>query len=136
MKRIIKTVAIATILSLTVVSCQKELAIEPQGNETEVCTVYTVRYAINGVPHCVTLYGDDALQMFIDQMLALAREGHEVSFSQRDSSQVVSSKEQIVYTTTSEQDANAWSLQKIREGFEVSIQYNPRTGVYTCTAIR
>ena len=56
----IRFISAALLLVLTTmsVSCQKETQIAPQNEKTEVGTVYTVRYAVNGVTHTEYLYTD------------------------------------------------------------------------------
>ena len=54
-KRTIRTVALLTVLGMTAVSCQKEPVVEPQGTVAEIGTVYTVRYAVDGVTYSTTL---------------------------------------------------------------------------------
>ena len=60
MKKVIKTVAIIAALNLTMVGCQKEQIVEPQRSVAELGTVYTVWYAVDGVTHNMTLYGEQA----------------------------------------------------------------------------
>ena len=51
MRRTFKTIAIMAMLGMTFTACQKEQIIDPQGAVVEVGTVYTVRYAVDGVTH-------------------------------------------------------------------------------------
>ena len=138
MKRIIRTVALLTVLGMTAVSCQKEPVVEPQGTVAEIGTVYTVRYAVDGVTHSTTLYGETAWQEFLNRMFALAEQGHRVSFVNKEaSSSIVAAKREVVtFVTHNQQEAQSWAAAMYGQGFEVTVEYNPRTGLYTCTAVR
>ena len=70
-------------------------------------------------------------------MLALAEEGHRVSFrNENASSQDALTKEVITYTTNDHDDAYTWAEKKLNEGYEVTVEYDRETGKYTCTAIK
>ena len=137
MKKKIKTVALLAVLSVAAVGCQKETIVVPQTGIEESGTVYTVRYAINGVTHTETLVGEQAWADFLQRMLALAEEGYRVTVSRNgETAQYADSKEVVTYKTTDKKAAYDWIEEKVAEGYEVSISFNPQTGEYTCTAIR
>ena len=138
MKRTIKTVALLSVLSVAAVGCQKEtITVEPQTGVEASGTVYTVRYAINGVTYTETLIGEQAWADFLQRMLALAEEGYRVTVSRNaGTAQYAMSKEVVTYTTKKKAEAYAWLEQKVEEGYIVTIDFNPQTGEYTCTAIR
>jgi len=99
--------------------------------------VYTVRYAVDGVTHSTTLYGETAWQEFLNRMFALAEEGCRVSFcNENNSGNMAATKERVVYTTTDKHDAEVWVTIMANNGYTVSVEYNQQTGVYTCIAIR
>ena len=69
-------------------------------------------------------------------MFALAESGHRVGFRlENASSQVAFTKDVVTYTTTNHDDAYKWAEIMGGKGYSVTIEYDPRTGVYTCTAI-
>ena len=138
MKRTIKTVALLSVLSVAAVGCQKEtITVEPQTGIEASGTVYTVRYAINGVTHTETLIGEQAWADFLQRMLALAEEGYRVTVSRNtDTAQYAMSKEVVTYTTKKKTEAYAWLDAMVAQGYEVTIEYNPQTGEYTCIAVR
>ena len=112
-------------------ACQKESNVEHQG------TVYTVRYVVDDVTHTVTLCGEQAWQDFLHRLFALAEEGRHVSFAKEEVSDSVGSlRETVTFTTPNQQEAVTWANNMVKQGFVVSIDYNPRTGLYTCTATR
>jgi hypothetical protein len=137
MNKSIKKVALLTVLSLAAVSCQKETMVNPQTGVETSGTVYTVRYTVNGVTHTETLVGEQAWSAFLQRMLALAEEGYRVTVSKNtDTAQYSMSKEVVTFETKSKEEAAAWIVQKVNEGYDVTFSFNENTGVYTCIAVR
>ena len=134
MKKKIKTVALLAVLGLTATGCQKENMLPLSGNEQTMETIQVV-YSINGEVFQTTL-SESEWDAFLERMMALAREGYEVSFSKNRSSLTSQSKEIVTFVTTSEQKAHAWSNEMLNQGYEVTISYNQKTGEYTCIATR
>lgn len=80
---------------------------------------------------------DEETDAFFLQLTALARQYGSVSvYSEESCSQTASSKEVLTYTTTNENDAADWAKAKTKEGYEVTISYNSKTGVFTCIAVK
>ena len=123
-------------LATLAVSCQKDSFNEETIMVEEQNAVYKVRYSINDVTYHVTLLGDDAWHDFLNRMFALAESGHRVGFRLENvSSQVAFTKDVVTYTTTNHDDAYKWAEIMGGKGYSVTIDYDPRTGIYTCTAI-
>ena len=130
-----KTIALFAALSLAATACQKENDVCPiAGPEQTMETIHVV-YSINGEFFQVTL-SESEWNAFIERMLALAREGYEVSFSKNGNSQFSQSKEKVTFVTTSEQEAQTWAKHMTNEGYWVTISFNEATGEYTCTAYK
>lgn len=137
MKRTIITIALFAVLGTLAVSCQKENILGQNAVVAENGTMYTVSYTVDGVTHKITLVGEDAWHDFLHHMIALAEEGHRVSFRNEEAaSNAAPTKETVTYTTTNHDDAYKWAEKKINEGYSVTIEYDDRTGIYTCTAIK
>lgn len=136
MNKTIRTAAVFAVLSMMAVSCQKEQVIDPQINVTEANAMYTIHYTIDGVSYTEIINGEASWHQFLLKMFALAREGHRVTFRDSSQSGVSVSKEVVTYTTTSEDDAIEWASKMIADGYSVDIEYDKRTGIYTCTAIK
>ena len=137
MRRTITTITLIAVLGTVAVSCQKETFTEETTLAVRNNHVYMMGYSIDGVTHRVTLHGDNALDEFLRRMVALAEEGHEVSFRNEEAaSQSVSSKETITYTTSNYDYAVNWSKEKTDEGYTVTITYDKETQIYTCTAVK
>ena len=135
MKTNFKTVALLAVLSLAAVSCQKENDVLPTVGSEQTMGTIQVLYSINGEVFQTTL-SESEWNAFVERMLALAREGYEVSFSKNRSSLTSQSKEKVTYVTKNKEEAVAWSNAMINQGYVVTITYDQTTGEYTCTAIK
>jgi hypothetical protein len=129
-----KKLALIAVLGLTATGCQKENVLPLSGNEQTMETIQVV-YSINGEVFQTTL-SESEWDAFLERMMALAREGYEISFSKNRSSLTSQSKEIVTFVTTSEQKAHAWSNEMLNQGYKVTISYNHKTGEYTCIATR
>lgn len=137
MRKTITTIALVAMLGALAVSCQKENIIDETNIVAENVTVYTVSYAVDGVTHQLTLVGDEAWHDFLNRMLALAEEGHEVTFRNEEAaSRVVSTKETVTYTTSNHDDAYNWAEKMLNDGYAVTIRYDKEKKIYTCYAFK
>ena len=134
MKINFKKFALIAVLGLTATGCQKENMLPLSGSDQTMETIQVV-YSINGEVFQTTL-SESEWDAFLERMMALAREGYEVSFSKNRSSLTSQSKEIVTFVTTSGQKAHAWSNEMLNQGYEVTISYNQKTGEYTCIATR
>ena len=122
MKKIIKIIALATVLAFTAEGCTKEETIE---NVRSMAEQQTATYIVDGKRHSANPRNEDEWAAFYDQMIALAKEGHEVRFWRNDVVRVsVASKEQVTHSTTNEQDAKEWCEQMNKAGYETIIIYD------------
>ena len=136
MKTSFKSVALFMVLSLVAVSCQKEDVSNAPVVAGQEETAINVVYSIDGTIYHTVLNGEEAWFDFINQMLALAREGYEVTFSRNGSLVSSLTKEKVTYVTNDEDDANKWANKRINDGYIVTITYDDETGEYTCVAIK
>ena len=139
MNKTIKTVALLAVLSMAATGCQKEEndLLNPKSASSEVRTAYTVSYTVDGVARQTTLYGEAAHAAFIYRMLALAEQGHEVSFYDEDKvSPEGATREVVTYTTGDKSEAYDWALRKEKEGFRVSVVYDEKEKTFICIARR
>lgn len=137
MNKSFKAIALFAVLSTLAVSCQKENIMDTPSIMAEKGTVYSVTYSVDGVPHHLTLVGEDAWHAFLHHMMALAKEGHEVSFRNENASTcAISQKDVVTYTTTVYSEAISWAETMSGQGYAVTIKYDKDSGVYTCTAIK
>lgn len=132
-------VALFAVLATMAVSCQKENVIDfaPETTISEAGTMYTVQYAVNGVLHSITISNDSEWDAFMQTVFAFSREGYEIRIMDENRpANAFSAKETLVYTTTSESKASAWTKDKVYNGYQVTVVYNEKTGEYTCIATR
>ena len=136
MKVKFKCFALFAMLSVLAVSCQKEEVIEPVDVQIQQsATIRNVTYKVDGATMHATIRGEQNWQDFVDWLFALAEEGHRVSFRNESIyNNQQHSKDTVVYTTKDKNKANAWAAEMSELGYEVSIDYDRNTGVYTCTA--
>lgn len=127
--------ALLTVLTLAAAGCQKENDVLPLAGAEQTMETIQVVYSINGEVHQATLNKLE-WQAFMERMLALAREGYEVTISKNDTFQTPQSKEKVVFVTKKESEANAWAEAMINDGYWVTISYDETTGEYTCIAVK
>ena len=137
MKKVIKTVAIFLALGTMFTGCLKEDYANVTDINTEVSAARTISYSVNGVVQTVTVNSNEELEQFIRQLLALAREGYEVScYDTSLFSGNAVSKEVVTYNAKTEAEAVAWTLDMMAQGYLTSYIYDKENGVYVCTAIK
>ncbi len=134
MKKEIKTVAFLAVLSLAATGCQKENVLPIVGTEQTTETIL-VTYSINGEVYQATL-DESEWDAFVERMLALAREGYEVSFSKNPSYLTSQSKEKVTFITTDEKEAHEWAKAMANDGYVVTITFDTGTGEYICIAVK
>ena len=131
------SVALITVLCLAAAGCQKETIVEQDFQVQQNAEIRRLVYTVDGAVMHVTLHNNQEYQRFVNWMLALAREGHKVTFrNECASSNTSQSKDVVVFVTTDEVEANTWCQKMTDLNYEVTMEYDPRTGKYTCTAVR
>ncbi len=135
MKRDIIAVALFAVLATMAVSCQKENLVEPQSAVAEIGTMRTVSYTVDGVTNQIILHNDTEWDAFVDSMLSLSAQGHNVRFFNESANvQGLSTKEVQTITTSNQAEAKAWSKEKADKGYTVSTTYT--NGQYVIVAIK
>lgn len=137
MKKTLKTLAVALPLILFATSCQKE-TVDYGETRTEQQAMYSqVFYTVDGKSMSSVVANEEAWQLFLNQMTRLAEEGHYVTFRLVGATNRQGmSKEKLTYITSSQTDAQNWCDIKAKDGYEVSMTYDPVDKVYICTAIK
>ena len=137
MNKSVKILAVALPLILLAPGCQKETLNENTKEQFQLSELKKVHYSVDGNNMTTLVTNDASWKQFLQQMMALAEEGHQVRFRLDTNSVTVNAtKEKLTYTTTSQIDAQNWCDQKAKDGYEVSVDYDPITKIYTCTAIK
>ena len=133
-----KTVIMATLLAMLgafAVSCQKEA--EPAPSSVYSQSEYNVLYYIDNVVHHASIQSPEEWHAFLTDMLAFARQGHRISVQRTSSyTQTLPAKEVVTHETNDPKEANEWLKMMIEQGYEVFVEYNEETGIYTLTAIK
>ncbi len=133
MKKQFRTVALIATLGFAAISCQKETTFT---GTPVVQTDTMVYFSVNGDIGFVNLYNDEMWDAFIDRMMALAKEGYQVTISRNATSTNSATKETVVYTTDDETEAHNWAKKMTKEGYQVSITFDSGTGIWTCIATK
>lgn len=120
------------VIGLAVTSCQKDNIVIPEATVTEM----SVGYSVGGNYGNVSLSNDAEWETFLNRMLALAREGYEVTIFSDNSNTSSSAKEVVTFTTTLSDEATHWAKNMVEQGYSVTIVYDDKTGIYTCTAVK
>ncbi len=136
MNKSIKSVALLAVLSTMAVGCQKETFVEPMSSVAEIDTTYTVTYTIDGVHYQKTLIGEQAWSNFLQQIFALAEQGHEIRILDENfSSCVAATKDVATFSSSDKEKAYAWCTKMYLAGYLVTISYDEEKKVYNCTAV-
>ena len=130
-------VASATVAGMLLFGCEKESSTTPTISPILTNPPTELRYVVDGVENRAmydTEYGADSL---LTELFALVREGRALTLkAQIDlNDNVTENNEPIVFITSSEREAIAWTEQMSAQGYDVDVSYNPRTRLYTCIAV-
>ena len=125
-------------LSVAATSCQKETLTEPrtpvvEENANAACIMV---YSIDGVTGRTTLRSPSERAAFISRMVALAGEGHKVTFRQEvnNSTNALAPKDTQTFSSSDKNEIDAWAVSMVTQGYSVIITFDESTGVYTGTA--
>ena len=130
--RKIKLMLFLALFGCATVSCTKEEMIKEQYS---VAACQSATYVVDGQQYYANPQTDEEWAAFFDRMFALAEEGRTVHFW-RTESNIQASKDIVTFTTKNKVLAQEWTAEKMAQGYDVTIFYNPQTGEYTCTAIK
>jgi len=131
------TATLLAMISLTTVSCQKEVLTEPTRSTVENSATRTIRYTVNGTAYRQVIHSDEDLDTLMLTLFALAREGYTVRvMDENQSFNEYCAKETVTFTTYDKDKAIKWAKEKYNEGYNVTISFNQQTGEFTCVATR
>lgn len=137
MKKIIRTVALFTAMSMVAVGCQKEPMLDFQTTVSEESSI-NITYAVDGVTHQASFACEDEWQDFLVLLFTWAEEGRDVSFYNTNSyaANAKQNRKVVTFTTNSKEEAIGWADAMEHDGYTVRIDYDDKTGIYTCTAVK
>ncbi len=137
MKKTFKTIALLSMTGLMAISCQKEPIVEPQATIETTPYEHRVIYTLDGMDYQISFSSDEEWLLYLDHLIALAESGRSVGFRRAETRvSTKQTREIVTYTTNNRKDADAWAASMEDNGYEVSITYDKKTGIYTCTAIK
>lgn len=134
MKKVFRKVALIALIGLAATGCQKEEMVEPQNTIAEI-NYKTVYYSIDGIETQVSFVSEETWVQFLDWLVALAEQGHRVSFRNANQERRTT-KEMVTYITSDHDDAVHWANMMEKKGYQVTIVFDDVNKEYTCTAIR
>ena len=130
----IRLMVLMLVLGVLSTGCRKENVTD--GTDV-VMSTNSVTYIVNGQQYYANPQTDEEWSAFFDRMFALVEEGYSVRFWRNDARvRTASTKEVIKFSTTSQVEAEAWCIEKIKAGYEVTMVYNQETGEYDCYAVK
>ncbi len=136
MKKLFYSVALLAVFGMTTIGCQKERIVENQMVKPEMNVKYLV-YTIDGVTYNARYENDVEYSALIRQIVAYTRKGSRVELvNNTNTNSVRATKETVTYTTTSEEDAALWSEKMAKDGYTVTVTFNPDDKVFTCIAVK
>ena len=135
MKKTFKTLFLFIGMSMFAVSCQKENIVEPGITTGEMQDYISISYMIDDVSMHAVFQDEASWREFLHWLFVLAEEGHEVRFGNSNRVQSLT-KKTVTFTTTNQEEAEEWSRGMVKDGYDVSIIYNEKTGIYTCVAVK
>lgn len=134
MKKVFRTTAMLAFMTLAATSCQKDNIDSCFTNEN-LLSNNQMYYSTDGTSQSIMLLNDDDWNTFLNNMFALVKEGYTVTiWGNKGPSQV--EKKTVTFTTTSEDEAQAWVKDMLCQGYSVSMDYDKTTGIYTCIATK
>ncbi len=136
MKKKTITIALFAVLGTMAVSCQKETINELSPIVSHSATAYTVTYYVDGVRVQTSVNSDEELSLLLNQLAALAREGHRVTVHKGNTATQSVTKEKVTFTTNNKDEAVAWCNAMILDGYAVEMYFDEETGQYICVAIK
>lgn len=137
MKKNLLLVALMTVLVMMTTGCQKEKFKEAETTVKQNSELRMVDYTIDKTVYHTILYTEAQWEEFLDNMIILSEQGHEVCFVNKSTVSMDSAtKDLLTITATTRQEAKEWAERKANEGYIVAINYNSETGKYTCIAYK
>lgn len=127
--------AVIAMTTLAATGCQKENIVEQENQIVADAVMTTVYYTVDGITIQASFSSEEEWTAFLHRLVALAEEGHRVSFRNANHERGIT-KETVTYVTKNHDDAVAWGDMMRKNGYEVYIDFDTNTNEYICTAIK
>lgn len=133
----LKFIALALLLGGLLPACQKEEMVEQNYHAVENNEAATITYIIDNESFAVEIRNDREREELFSYLLSMAKEGHKVScYDESKREQNYGTKEKVTYETANEAEANKWMYEMVSKGYDVTVEFDKKTGMYICTATR
>lgn len=129
-------ISLALMLSAMLPSCEKESVSTHHVANVQEQDGILLNYLVNGKQYSSAIEDEAKLKVMLGNLIETAKEGQCVTILPDGSSVLMATdnNEPIVFQTSSEQEALAWTREMLHRGYEVNITYDRRTQIYTCVA--
>ncbi len=132
MKKIVRPISFLAFLAMAATSCQKDNN-DILFNAGEKLDGFQMQYKVSEISRIVKLSNDNDWDLFMDDILALVRNGYTVEITGTSPS-AIKYKETIIFTTTNANEVKIWVNNMVSQGYAVTVSYDENTGVFTCIA--
>ena len=114
MKKTFIPIAFIAVFATSMVSCQKETLQEPTPIVANIGNARTIKYSIDGIEYFIKLHGEKEWMQFVNTMMELSTQGHDITFAEANSVQrEYSAKEIYTFTTKDFERVSCWFFYKI-----------------------
>jgi hypothetical protein len=142
-KRIMKTVLLTAALAGTMASCQKEeisseiLVSQEMSQKVLAHQELTFRYWIDGVEYRKVFTSESDKESFISYLISLTHEGRKVTIGGSEKPSLApEADDKLTIETKDIAVIDAWAVEMSDKGYDVSVSFNEKTGLYTGTATK
>ncbi len=143
-KRIMKTVLLTAALAGTMVSCQKEefssemvLPSHEMSQKNLAHINTTLRYWIDGVGYTREFGSEAEKSAYISYLISLTVNGKEITIGGSEKPSLApEADDKLTIETKDIAVIDAWAVEMSDKGYDVSVSFNEKTGIYTGTATK
>jgi len=130
-------VAVATAAAMLFPGCEKEGALVPSTGTARQYSHMKCQYLIDGVEIAASSGTENASDSLLAELFSRVRQGGVLTVKAQSGcvGSLDANGEPIVFTTPSEREALAWMQSMSEQGYDVTVTYNSKTRLYTCTAV-
>ena len=123
-------------LALFAASCEKQddyPMVSPLHTDTTNEYLH-ICYSIDGGMYQPVRCTPAELDAILNDLLTLVRNGHSISIFNSNTFRNANTKEVVVKHFKTKEEAESWSISMIREGYNVTFEYDSTEGTYVVTA--
>ena len=144
LKRMISKIVLLTIaLAGTMASCQKdefqnEILVSQEMSQKNLAHINTtLRYWIGGVGYSREFASQEEMSNFISYLIGLTINGKEITIGGSEKPSLApEADDKLTFTTSDKAEMNKWALEMQDKGYDVTVFFDKKTGIYTGTATK